>query len=249
MKALMLAAGVGKRLGNTDALPKSLLDFAGRSLLARHIDILRASGIEGLELAVGYRDDAIRAEIEVCGHADFVRATLNPDYERGSMVSLWTLRDALTAGEDVLLMDADVLYDQRMIRALTDTTVANCFLLDRDIEPGEEPVKLCVRGDRLVEFRKQVAPDLAYDFHGESVGFFRLSGDMAARLADRTQDYVDRGLLDEHYEEAIRDLLLENGGAEFGFEDVTGLPWIEIDFPEDIARAEAEVLARLKPLP
>ncbi len=47
------------------------------------------------------------------------------------------------------------------------------------------------------------------------------------------------------YEEAIRDLLRAVPPGMFGIEDVTGLPWIEIDFPADVARAETEVLPRL----
>ena len=141
-------------------------------------------------------------------------------------------------------MDADVLYDRRIIERLVKTDIPNCFLLDRDFEPGEEPVKLCVRDGYLVEFRKQVALDLVYDFSGESVGFFRFESAIARRLATRTEQYVADGLDEKSLEEAIRDLLLETPEA-FGYEDITGLPWIEIDFPEDIKRAQNEVLAQL----
>jgi choline kinase len=116
--------------------------------------------------------------------------------------------------------------------------------LDRDFEPGDEPVKLCVQNGQLVEFRKQVAADLTYDFAGESVGFFRFESAFARRLATRTEYYVAAGRHEEPYEEAIRDLLLETPSA-FGYEDITGLPWIEIDFPEDMKRAENEILPLL----
>ena len=67
---------------------------------------------------------------------------------------------------------------------------------------------------------------------------------MAERLAMRTEAYVAAGRRDAPHEEAIRDLALEYP-AEFHIEDVTGLPWIEIDFPEDVARARDEILPRL----
>jgi choline kinase len=70
---------------------------------------------------------------------------------------------------------------------------------------------------------------------------------MAAALARRCEEYVAAGRLDEPYEEAIRDLLLAAPG-EFRVEDVSGLPWIEIDFADDVRRAEAEILPRLGPL-
>jgi choline kinase len=49
-------------------------------------------------------------------------------------------------------------------------------------------------------------------------------------------------------EKALRDVILEAPGL-FGFEDITGLPWIEIDFPENLARARSEVLPRPVDLP
>lgn len=239
MKAIILAAGVGRRLGVDH--PKCLLDFNGRSLLQRHLDILRGQGVDQIVIGVGHLADQVIHAIKQSGHADFVRTVHNKDYEKGSIISLWTLRNELACGSDVVLMDADVLYDVKMIKRLFETGHENCFLLDRGFEAGDEPVKLCVRNGLLVEFRKQLAADLDYDFYGESVGFFRFGPAITRRLATRTEDYLARGLYEEHYEEAIRDLMLETPHA-FGFEDVTGIPWVEIDFPEDITRARQHIL-------
>lgn len=241
----MLAAGVGRRLGHDGKIqPKCLLKFNGKSLLERHLDYLRYCQIDEMAIAVGHQAETIQDEIKALGAESWVSTVYNPDYTKGSLISLWTLRQHLAAGDDLLLMDADVLYDRRIIERLVKTNIPNCFLLDRDLEPGEEPVKLCVQDSYLVEFRKQVAPNLAYDFAGESVGFFRFESAIAHRLAVRTEQYVADGRHEEPYEEAIRDLLLETPEA-FGYEDITGLPWIEIDFPEDIKRAENEILPQL----
>ena len=142
----------------------------------------------------------------------------------------------LSDGTDTILMDADVLYDPEVLRSLFRTQFSNCFLLDRDFEPGDEPVKLCVAGNTPVEFRKIPDNDISWDYQGESVGFFRFDAAVAARLASQAQKYVENGRTDEPYEEAIRDLLRETPGL-FHFEDITGLPWIEIDFPADVERA------------
>ena len=246
MRAIILAAGVGRRLGKTGQnQPKSLLRFEGKSLLQRHLEYLRHYQIEQVAIAVGYQAESIQAEIKAIGAESWVSTVHNPDYRQGSVVSLWTLRKYLTAGDDLLLMDADVLCDRSMIERLVQTKIANCFLLDRDFEPGEEPVKLCVNRGSLVEFRKQVAVDLAYDFAGESVGFFRFDSSTAKRLAMGTQAYITQERREEPYEEVIRDLLLQTPDR-FGYEDVTGFPWIEIDFPEDLQRAQQSILPRLE---
>ena len=53
--------------------------------------------------------------------------------------------------------------------------------------------------------------------------------------------YIEAGRLDEIYEEAFRDVLLAEPPGTFAVEDVTGLPWIEIDFPEDLEKARREI--------
>lgn len=247
MRAIILAAGVGKRLGGADDPPKALLEFGGKNLLARHIEILRHFGIEDATIAIGYKAMLLEKEIARLGAQDFASCVLNPDYDEGSIVSLWAVRGALSSGADILLMDADVLYDYRLMARLVGSRHVNCFLMDRRIEPGDEPVKLCVRGGELVDFHKLVRN--AFDYCGESVGFFRLSPALASRLAAKADAYVSGGRRQEWYEESIRDLLLESAPGTFGFEDVTGLPWIEVDFPEDVVRAEREILPKLAGLP
>ena len=64
-----------------------------------------------------------------------------------------------------------MLYDHNILGRLINSDKENIFLLDQDFEMGEEPVKLCVHNNQLVEFRKQLDENLAFDFIGESVGF------------------------------------------------------------------------------
>jgi choline kinase len=130
---------------------------------------------------------------------------------------------------------------------LAGTDPVNRVLIDRDFEAGDEPVKVCLQGGVPIELRKQLAPDLQYDGIGESVGFFRFDERAARRLAAIVADYVDSDRADKPHEEAVRDLIRERSQV-FEVSDVTGSPWIEIDFPRDVARAEQEVLPQLHAL-
>lgn len=245
MKAIMLAAGVGRRLfgDDHDRPPKALLEFGGKSLIRRHVETLQALGFDALVLVVGYRRDELLAEAHRHAAPHFVRVVHNPRYREGSVVSLWTARDELAAGEAVVIMDADVLYDPMLMARLVGSSEANCFLLDRLLEPGDEPVKLCIRGGRPVEFGKQVSG--TFDVVGEWPGFLKLAPDMAARLGAACGDVIDRRGAEAPCEDAMRQLLVEAPAGSFGYEDITGLAWIEIDFPSDVSRAETRVLPRL----
>ena len=248
MKAVMLAAGIGARLGKTltKRPPKLLLRFGGKSLLQRHVEILRRQGISELVLGVGYRQEEIEQEIADLCAEDFVRTVFNENFDEGNIVTLWTLRDELCCGKSVLLMDGDVLYDERLIQRLVASRHENCVLLDRSFAPGDEPVKLCIRDGEIVEFRKWLSAE--FDFCGESVGFLRLSAGVARSLIAQTQLYLDQGRRWDPYEEAIRDLILTSPPGTFTYEDVTGVPWIEIDFAADVERANSEILPRIMPL-
>jgi choline kinase len=97
----------------------------------------------------------------------------------------------------------------------------------------------------MVEFRKHLDPGLEYDEVGESVGFFRFGAQAAGLIADECARFEAEGLGDAPHEEALRNVLLRHPGL-FAFEDVSGLPWIEIDFPGDVVRARDKVLPAIR---
>ena len=241
MQAIILAAGVGARLEPSGHRgPKCLLRFGGVSLLERHLRNLVDLGIDDIRVCVGHESDAVIGEIAESEYGAHVGTVTNPDYREGSIVSLGAMHRALRHGGDVILMDADVLYAPEILARLARRK-GTCLLMDRSFTAGDEPVKVCVAGGRVVEFSKKVAPDLRWDVQGESVGFFRLAAPQAADLAVRVRRMIDEGGRALPYEDAVRELILADSAA-WAVEDVTGLPWIEIDFPDDVARARDTVL-------
>ncbi len=247
MHAIILAAGRGSRLEqhNSDSLPKCLMEFGGRSLLARHLDLLYRMGIRQTDIVLGYEADRVIGHIAALASRPDVAFHFNPRFTQGSVLSLWAAQETLAGGQPVIVMDADVLYHPGILQRLVETKKENCYLLDRDFLPGDEAVKIAVRDGLMVEFRKQLASGLSYDLLGESVGFFRFGPACAATIAEECARFDTEGLGDAPHEEALRNVLLADPGS-FGFEDVTGLPWIEIDFPEDVVRAADEILPAIR---
>jgi choline kinase len=246
MRAILLAAGRGLRMQQPEGGPKCLLEFGGQSLLERHLRLLKAAGVHEVVVALGYRHESVEAELERLGWRPRPEVVLNPGFELGSVLTVHTVAEALTRGGDVLLMDADVLYHERIMAALVaGERFVNRLLIDQNFEAGDEPVKVCVRRGVPIELRKKLAADLQYDLIGESVGFFRFDERGARRLAALVDDYVGSGRSHLPHEEAVRDLLRESGPV-FEVTDITGLPWIEIDFPADVERAERQILPRLQ---
>ena len=109
MKAVILAAGVGKRLWEvTQHHPKCLIEIGGRSLLRRSLESLVSVGIRRAEIVVGYKQELIRTAVaqDACGVN--VTFLVNEQFHRGSISSLWIARTAFD--DDTIVMDADVLF-------------------------------------------------------------------------------------------------------------------------------------------
>ena len=250
MRAIILAAGRGVRLQlpEDSQVPKCLLRFDGLTLLERHLRMLKSAGVGEVVLALVFRHELVESELDRLAWEPRPEIVLNMNFELGSVLTVHTVADAMTRGGEILLMDADVLYDERILRALVDgDRPLNRLLIDRDFEAGDEPVKLCVRHGVPIELRKQLAAGLEFDTVGESVGFFRFDEAGARRLAVLVAGYVDSGRAHLPHEEAVRDLVQERSQV-LEVADVTGSPWIEIDFPGDVVRATREVLPQLQPL-
>src|ERR1700743_267369 len=207
MRAIILAAGLGLRLQPQprEQYPKCLLRFDGMTLLERHLQMLDAAGVTEVVLALGFQPETVEAELQRINWPHKVEIMVNPRFYLGSVLTVPTVADALTRGGDVLLMDADVLYDERILAPLVAGESANRLLIDRDFEAGDEPVKLCLKDGVPVEVRKQLDPGLEYDSIGEAGRFLRFGEPAARRLAELVAGYVSRGAGNMPHEEAVRD--------------------------------------------
>lgn len=97
-----------------------------------------------------------------------------------------------------------------------------------------------VQGDRVIALTKKV-PD-RYDLAGEGVGFLRVRRADAPHVIASLTHYIDQGRWDMEYEDGLLQYFRD---VKVGHEKIGGLPWTEIDFPEDVTKAEREVLPRL----
>ncbi len=244
MKAIILAAGIGGRLGKySNNKPKSLLEFNGKTLLKRHIELLQIQNIDEIIIVTGFKSKMIIEHLKDLTMP--IHYILNKRYTEGSMLSLNCAREILQNEPELILMDADVLYDSRIMSCLINTKIKNCLLLDRNFIDGEEPVKICVdKNGSINEFGKIIPNEHDYDFQGESVGFFKFDKYIGNELISIIDDCIAKKENEMPYEEVIRKSLLKSP-EKFGFEDISGVPWIEIDFPEDIERAHREIIPKL----
>jgi choline kinase len=249
---LVLAAGLGKRLAPlTDDQPKGLIELGGRSLLARLLDGLQEAGLREVAIVVGHRQEQIRTALGPDHRGMPLRYLANPLYERGPRLSLWTGREVF-GGDDVVLADGDVLFAPALLSRVVHHPAANVFLGEPDYADTGEEMVLYLTGeagapDRVRAIRRGVAgpPARAFDRRAEWVGFVKVGRAAGADLARGLDTMVRTGQVDGDYETALDGLLDDH---LFTGCSTDGLPWIEIDFPQDLQAAETEILPRLSRL-
>ncbi len=248
MKAFVYAAGLGLRLGpKLGRQPKVLLEIGGRSLLEWHACRLHDVGIGEVFVVVGYQSEAVCRQFPALARDYHLRIVpiLNPDFLEGSVLSFAaSLPPLCRETEPVLVMDGDVLYPAALLRRLIHSPHRTALLLDRSYSTADdEPVLVPVRGGRPFDFRKRWTGQA--DLVGESIGFFKIDPADLPALEQATLRRTQGKARTESYDEVLRDLILE---GRFGYEDVTGTPWMELDFARDVEYARQHVLPLIEAL-
>ena len=240
MRGVILAAGQGVRLngGQMDS-PKCLVHIGGETLLARNIRLLRDAGLDEVVVVIGCGAELVRRS---CAG---VRLVENPLFaSTNSLYSLWLAHPWLADG--FVVMNCDVLLHPQLVTDLLSSRHEDALLLayaDDDSAYGDEEMKVCVRRGRVVKISKQLDPEEA---DGENVGVAKFGADGARVLMGEIDALVRAGDRRTWVPHAFQEFTRRRPLHAIG---TRGLPWIEIDFPEDYERAVAVVLPQIDPGP
>jgi choline kinase len=235
MTGVILAAGSGTRLNGNDVVrPKCLAAAGGAPLIERQLQALRSTGIDRVAVVVGFQADLVRA---ACGSG--VRFVDNTAFaETNSLYSLWLARPLLTEG--FIVMNCDVLFDPAMLSDLLTARYEDALLVSYP-EPGQPPfgdeeMKVKVRRGCVVDISKTLPPE---ETDAENVGIAKFGADGAALLIRLMEPLIAAGAGRDWAPRSFREFAKHRPLYAIG---TRGLPWIDIDTPEDYRRAIEDVL-------
>jgi len=240
MKAIILAAGQGSRLGPiTKGKPKCLIDIEGNTLLEIQINTLHACGIDDIFVVRGYEGE----KIDIPGLTYFD----NPDYaDTNILFSLFCARAALEG--PLLVLYSDIIYEEQIVRRLLESRndIAVGVMVNWE-ESVRQRSKLAMEElemvyfdseNRVQEIGKQLTDE--YETRGQFIGMVKFSH-RGAELFKRNYDRM------ANFYPGQAELLKKAWLADI-FQEMTelGVPihcviiergWLEIDTPEDYERA------------
>jgi L-glutamine-phosphate cytidylyltransferase len=239
MKAIILSAGQGSRLGHmVDDRPKCLIDFNGRTLLDRQLDTLEANGVGEAVVVTGFHDELVNEAIGRRSGGPNVRTIYNPFYKVADNTgSVFMAREELSG--DCLVWNGDTLVSRVLMeRVLANRQVGICVTIDRKESYDEDDMKVVEEGGRLKAIGKRLPLEKV---NAESIGLlaFRDGG------AERFREAIDRAIRTPEgttiwYLRVIHHIA--QGGEVWTF-DINGEEWGEVDFPADVDAAR-ELSAR-----
>lgn len=238
MKAIVLAAGRGSRLGiYTADRPKTLVDVGGKALLQRNLENIKGAGFEKVALVLGYRHEMIEEHLERHFPRDFYKVILNPDYTRGSGSSLMCAAEEFEG--DVVIIESDLLYHPGVLMRMANGNGENAMAMG-NFNHGRREVKLYLDAKRIRHAAWGEPDD--QNAAGDWVGFTRLSPICSRALKEMLLAADPEQGKEFHYEDFIFRLI-----AQFPFNPVyiQDLPWIEIDNAQDYERARQEIGPRI----
>jgi choline kinase len=239
MKAIILSAGQGSRLGHlVDERPKCLIDFNGRTLLDRQLDTLEANGVHEAVVVTGFHDELVNQAIERRSGGPRVRTIYNPFYKVADNTgSLFMAREELAG--DCLVWNGDTLVSRELMRRV----VANgqggiCVTIDRKPAYDDDDMKVVEEGGRLKAIGKRLPLE---SVNAESIGLlaFRSAGAEQLRRAIERAIRTPEGTTIWY----LRVIHQVAQGADVWTLDIEGEEWGEVDFPADVEAAR-ELTAR-----
>lgn len=241
MQAIILAAGMGKRLkALTQNNTKCMVKVNGVSLIDRALSQLDALNLERIVLVAGYHADQLREYVESLDVVTPIEWVYNTVYNKtNNIYSLYLASDYLEA-DDTLLLESDLIFEDGVLRELVDDPRQTLALVDKYEAWMDGTVVKLDDEDRIYSFvpGKRMRFDDTREYY-KTVNVYKFSREFSANHYVPFLEAYSKALgLNEYYEQVLRVITLVDD-TELRAKRLTGQKWYEIDDLQDLDIAES----------
>jgi len=230
--ALLLAAGVGKRLlPRTNGFPKCLTEVGGIPILGRLVSSLLEEGFERLVVVIGHRGDQIREYLESHASGLQIQYINCQQYAvTNNIYSLWLAREHIC--EPFVLIESDLVFDSRLLGLLR---TSNRIAVAKFRSHMHGTTVSFDESGRIESFAVGAVNGVRQPY--KTVNLYSLSLPLWREVGRRLEQRIASGRVLDYYEVVFADMAAENL-LPFQAAHFDDGRWCEIDTPNDLVAAE-----------
>ncbi len=239
MQALMLAAGMGRRMGDcAGALAKCMIRINGQTLLERTVEALRLAGISKMVIVVGWHGAQLMKTIQSSVSGIELEFVCNSDYATtNNIYSLYLAREQLSR-DDTILIESDLVFDKELLQTVVQSPACDIAVVSK-YKPWMDGTVVTVTEDgRIGAFiEKQDIERKSADIYYKTVNIYKFSRCFLRQSYISCMEKYIMAHGKNQYHEMVLKELTESGRLRLNAFIIDELKWYEIDTKEDLARA------------
>ncbi len=240
MQAIILAAGMGRRLGEFTAdNTKCMLKVNGERLIDRMLGQLHRLDLSRIVVVVGYEGAKLREYIAQRYPSRRIEFVENPVYDKtNNIYSLWLAREYMAA-DDTLLLESDLIFEDGVLDAAMRSEQSNVALVSKYETWMDGTMVRIDDDDNIVNFIPKKAFKYSdTDFYYKTVNIYKFTREF---ITDHYLPFLEAYIKvlgeNEYYEQVLRVITLIDK-CDIKALPITGLHWYEIDDVQDLRIAE-----------
>jgi histidinol-phosphate/aromatic aminotransferase/cobyric acid decarboxylase-like protein/choline kinase len=247
MQAVILAAGMGRRLGSlTENNTKCMVELNGVRLIDRLLSSLEKFGVTNIVVVVGYKAENVRLHINSKWNHLNVTFVENKDfYKTNNVYSLYLAKDFLLQS-DTLLLESDLVFDEEILKNLILDKRKNIAVVSK-YQDWMDGTVVSIKNNQIESFilkTDQLGENLNKLF--KTVNIYKFSKEFCKEVyVPVLEAYCGSDKLNSYYEEALS-IISKIDSCVLGALDTNDLPWYEIDNMNDYWIAETMFLENNK---
>lgn len=236
MQAIILAAGMGKRLGEyTHDNTKCMLEVNGIRLIDRALAALKEVKVTRVVLVVGYKGQNVKDYVGTDYQGIPIEYVENPIYDKtNNIYSLYLAKDYMTA-EDTLLLESDIIFAPSVIMKLVNDERPNLALVDKYESWMDGTVVTLDKDQKITRLIDKNGFDFS-EIHNyyKTVNIYKFSKEFSSKYYVPFLTAYSIALGDNEYYEQVLRVILHLRNAPLFALPLSGDLWYEIDDIQDL---------------
>jgi len=236
MQALMLAAGMGKRLGKyTEGNTKCMVEVAGKKLIDRALEAIRCAGIKRFIVVIGYKGDQLREYLTSSAKDMDLVFVENSEFEKTNNIYSLFLAKEYLKDDDTIVLESDLIYQKDLIKKLVDSEYKDAAMVAKYEQWMDGTVVFLDNENNITEFveKKNFIHSKIEEYY-KTVNIYKFSKEFSKRYyLPFINAYIEAYGDNEYYELVLKAIAHLSKSELKGFRLDNEL-WYEIDDIQDL---------------